>query len=213
MGFPGKHSEWVTISSFRGSSQPRAGTKRLLHYHWAAWKAWNWIYLRAKQQEKGACRTPAAIAATHDATSTAAAISTVMGMPLYYWRGAKRNKRSFFPRVLIPSPLAHERGLFMQLFLLTLVESQDSGGPRIYAWKYGRREEAGSHLHKCCSLRLLFSSSVNSPLYTFQSPQIVDLCILSRTFSCNQWERVHPFTPCYPELKFFNLIVFDIILL
>ena len=101
----------------------------------------------------------------------------------------------------------------MQLFLLTLVESQDSGGPRIYAWKYGRREEAGSHLHKCCSLRLLFSSSVNSPLYTFQSPQIVDLCILSRTFSCNQWERVHPFTPCYPELKFFNLIVFDIILL
>lgn len=100
----------------------------------------------------------------------------------------------------------------MQLFLLTLVESQDSGGPRIYAGKYGKREEAGSHFHKCCSLRLLFSL-VNLPLYTFQSPEIVDLCILSRTSSCNQWERVHAFTPRYPELKFFNLIVFDIILL
>ena len=133
-------------------------------------------------------------------------------MPLYYWSGAKRSKRSFFPRVPIPSPLSHERGLFVQLFLLTLIESQDSGGPRIYAWKYGRREEAGSHLLNCYSLRLLFSSLVNLSLYTFQSPQIVDLCILSRILVVISGRGYMHLPPCYPELKFFNLIVFYIII-
>lgn len=94
-----------------------------------------------KSQQKRACRFPVAVAATPDATSTAAAIATAIGMSLYYLSrpkvGLRVVKKSLFPSGFFLT-LWPKRGFFFQFF--SVAQFQDSGCPRIYARTCGRKE-------------------------------------------------------------------------
>lgn len=140
-----------------------------------------------KSQQKRACRFPVAVAATPDATSTAAAIATAIGMSLYYLSrpkvGLRVVKKSLFPSGFFLSPLAQER-IFLSVFFCCTVSRF-----RLPQNLCQDMREERSASPWASYLNSLFSSLVDLPSYTFQSSQIVALYILFRSFSWNRWKR------------------------
>lgn len=89
-----------------------------------------------------------------------------------------------------PSSLVRKRGSFLELFLSTLaVQSLDLDCPKVWTGRYGMEK-----VRKFTAIWVVLQDFISLPnawyysINACQSPRILALCILCKTFYCNLWE-------------------------